>query len=239
MTKYKRWTSEETNWLINNYSISTMIKCINNLNKTYEQIQDKANKLKLLKCHKWTDIEIQWLKDNYPLKGKEFCANYLNVSEMQIHGQVCNLGLSLNKETRSLLAQTKNIQNKSKEYIKFGNDFENFVSPEHVYLLGFLFADGYLVNDSKKKSRNRIVMNIAKSDGDNIKHIFEKTGKWNIKNLKRQRKNWKDLISFNISNYILRQFLEKHEYSSNNYGSPNKLLSLIPKNLIHFWYLGF
>ncbi len=83
---------------------------------------------------------------------------------------------------------------------------------EFVYLLGFLWADGYI-----SKVCNSIEINIVKEDYEVLSPVFSKHIKWNI--FQKQRKQngipyGRPQIKSQISLSLLKQFLLEYGYAN-------------------------
>ena len=124
-------------------------------------------------------------------------------------------------------------KNPTKEYLDFASNFINFKTPENVYLLGFLWADG-----SVAKDRNRITFSINIDDGKALKNTFLSTGDWTISENYNVRKNENPLMIFRITNHLFREFLIDNDYISKSWFSACKILSKIPEHLQHYWWRG-
>lgn len=103
-----------------------------------------------------------------------------------------------------------------------------------AYLLGFLWADGYVSKDCV-----RILMN--KEDSKHIKPIIDSSGEWSVYdyfNAKRPS-SWKESILFVKGSRVLTSFLGENDYREKSIKSPDKILSKIPENLRHYWWRGY
>mgnify|MGYP001613579597 CR=1 FL=1 len=103
-----------------------------------------------------------------------------------------------------------------------------------AYLLGFIWADGYICKDSA-----RILMN--KEDSNYIKPIIDSSGEWSvyINPNKSRPLSWKESILFVKNSRILTSFLKENDYCEKSFKSPDKILSKIPENLKHYWWRGY
>jgi hypothetical protein len=110
--------------------------------------------------------------------------------------------------------------------------FTNNFTPESVYILGLLWADGY----TDKKS-NRVSIECVKDDIDYFYPIFQTTGNFNL--TERQRPNRRLQGTISKSSIELSTFLKENDYGSKSLLSPNKIINKIPKHLIHYFYLGW
>lgn len=101
---------------------------------------------------------------------------------------------------------------------------------EVSYILGFLWADGYL-----NPSGYTIATEIISEDAINLIPIFTQTGKWNI--TYRQRKHWKPQTKICSFGKSLYSFLTSMDYYDKT--TPKQILNLIPKDLQHYWWRGY
>mgnify|MGYP000877903716 FL=1 len=163
----------------------------------------------------WSIEEIEWLKNNYSEKGVSESAKILNKSNNSIVNKAFKLGLKV--------LRNKNIKS---------HLFITSFCKESVYLLGYLFADGHI---RKSKKGYEIVFHCSKDDMINIMHVFEHTGKWNI--LERT-KNGKKHLMVRCFDSDLGKFLIENNYDKKSLSSANKILSHIPNDLWHCFFLG-
>lgn len=110
------------------------------------------------------------------------------------------------------------------------SQFIKVTTPEAAYILGFLWADGYLGSNYSINSE------IVADDAIVIEKIFLSTGKWGIYH--RTRKNYRPQIKFNCTSKILHTYLNELGFNNKN-KCPNKLLKTIPKRLKHYWFRGY
>jgi intein-encoded DNA endonuclease-like protein len=128
----------------------------------------------------------------------------------------------------SIENKIKNQQNKidAKKFI-------NFCTPEHVYLLGFIWADGHLYTDSM--GRHRITIEITQADMTDIKPVIDLTGKWSF--VYRNRANRNPQVCASCSNDLLADFLIEHKYKFKSTYSPC-IYNDIPSDLKHYFLRG-
>lgn len=118
---------------------------------------------------------------------------------------------------------------KAEEYNINPNTFINPIIPEVIYLLGLIWADGYIV-------RNEIRIENLKSDILDIKTTFDATGKWNF--LERNRKNRQPQMRVVGGNKIITDFLRDNDFLVKTESSACKILNKIPENLLFYWFRG-
>lgn len=116
--------------------------------------------------------------------------------------------------------------------------FQEFNSPETAYILGFLWADGYLVH---RKYNLGLCCNIASDDAHEIIPNFLQTGDWYIWHAKKPRKiTWKKQSTLRMRNICLYHKMMSYNFDKRSEGySPINLIEDIPENLHHYWYLGY
>jgi len=194
---------------------------------------------------KFTQIEINFLKSNYSILGTQRCAKKLNRTTKSVSHKANRLGLELNPNTKSKIYQksfAKRLiehpfptrKSKRPEQFKVNpNQFINCTIPEAAYILGLLWADGYI---RQKDYLNDIKLENIKKDIDVFYPIFLKTGNWRI--LFRQRKNRQEQGLIRTSNKLLASFLIENNYGPHNIKSADKILELIPNNLHQYWFRG-
>lgn len=114
--------------------------------------------------------------------------------------------------------------------------FKNITSPAIAYLLGFLWADGHVC-----RGRNRIMLLIGEQDGKQLKNLIRSTANgWYSRSYNGYGKaKDKRYINYAISNYDLRQCLVELDYHIKSDIAPNKVLSVVPKHLLHYWWRGY
>lgn len=108
--------------------------------------------------------------------------------------------------------------------------------PKFVYLLGFLWSDGYI-----SKTTNAVQIEVTKDDFSDLNKVFSVIS---FTHYFRQRHDkdgevfGRPLVKFHISSSELKSFLVGHDYLNKSIMAPIKILSSIPKNLVSYWWLG-
>lgn len=108
--------------------------------------------------------------------------------------------------------------------------FIKVTTPETAYILGFLWADGYLGYSYS------INTEIVSDDATILEKVFLSTGKWHV--CRRTRKNYKPQTKFCCNSKILYEHLIKLGFNNKN-KDPSKILDTIPKSLQHYWFRGY
>ena len=168
---------------------------------------------------KWTENEKEIIKQNYLNHDDEYCAKILNRTKRAV------------KDIRRVY----NL-NRPKKYI-INIEFEKYLNePEFVYLLGYIWADGHL-----SKKGHSINLQIKKSDGDSIKSIIEKFGKWSIKNYDRKAPHGKieTYTHFYINDKKFHDFLKTFNYQSKSVSVFDKIYNFISPEIGKYFIRGF
>jgi len=118
-------------------------------------------------------------------------------------------------------------------------DAEQFIkniSPIHAYILGFLWADGYIQKNKRKYDYN-IKINLNIQDAKEIYNLLLKTGKW--KYTEYANKNSKIYARLYYANKSLYEFLCNNDYLIKSSTQPVKILNHINQNLHPYWWRGY
>jgi|ERR1035437_3168210 hypothetical protein len=110
------------------------------------------------------------------------------------------------------------------------DQFINISTKEIAYLLGFLWADGYIV-----KNRNEIRLEIVNDDLIELFPLLDKTGSWNYSVRNRGDKPIGLVTTFNKE---IHSFLIENDYDKKSYISADKILAKIPDDLKHYFFRG-
>jgi hypothetical protein len=119
--------------------------------------------------------------------------------------------------------------------MKYKFDADHFISPktpEAAYILGLLWADGNL------DGKYRVQIKASFFDLSSVKRFFEATGNWTYRIQQREKQSWKDTLVIRASSKSLVSFLSENDYTAKSHKSADKILSLIPDNLKHYWFRG-
>jgi len=173
---------------------------------------------------KWANEDTQFLKDNYTEKGLQYCIEKLDKTKASILNKTHQLKLKV---------RYKKCRNDSLIYDKIIDDK---ITKEISYILGFIWADGYLSNKSYS-----VNLSINKDDADQIENIILFTDKWNKYKTKARTRNGnicKDVITFSISNRLLYNLLKDLDYDKKSNMSADKILNIIPKELHKYFFIG-
>lgn len=117
-------------------------------------------------------------------------------------------------------------------------EFQNITKPEIAYLLGFLWADGYITK-LKKWNSTIVSLEIVQDDFIDIQQTIAISGQWNYYYNRIKNKSTRQYARCTTADKKLYYFLEKMDYIANTNISPNKILYTIPERLQHYWYRGY
>jgi hypothetical protein len=171
----------------------------------------------------------EFIKEFYPIFGWKYCAKKLNKNKGQIQNYASDHKIK------------KNINHKCNI-----NDYFNIFTPDVIYILGFLWADGNI----KVASKNSYIINltVTKDDSIYLKPLLEKWSplKWGEYERGAQYKEYSDRIlkgrpstNFYLCDKFFSNFLVDHDYRDKSFMSADKILSIIPENLKHYWWRGY
>lgn len=180
----------------------------------------------------FSEEDIKIIQANYVDIGGVGCQKLLPTkTQKQIQDCALRLGLKISKELKS--------QNSKRERnIKHKVDPNQFIScdtQECAYILGLIWADGYV---RKNGRANSIVFSTTFPDASYFQEIFKKTGEWRCAASRKKKETWRDSLRIYTNNKPLIDFLIENDYHIKSTGSALKILQCIPKHLHKFWFLG-
>lgn len=114
-------------------------------------------------------------------------------------------------------------------------NYEYFITnftPESVYILGLLWADGTI-----NKKGNGISIECIEGDMDYFYKIFQTTGNYGF--YTRNRINRKTQKTIACSSKELSIFLKENDYTIKSNSSPTKILDKIPIHLKKYFFIGW
>jgi hypothetical protein len=176
---------------------------------------------------RWTKAEERFLIDNYENMGIEYCCEHLNVARSKILNKTARLGLRLNKE---LFSNCKCLPG---DKLRVNPDvFISNRTKESCYLLGYLWADGYL------GSNYSIGLSIQERDALNIENTIQETGNWHKHLIKKRKDSWQNQIQYSCNSKVMFNFFKQYGWG-NTYLGPCSLLSIIEEDSIKYWFRGY
>lgn len=154
------FNESEIEFIKSNYSTMDTSEIAKILGFTRKQIKGKADTLKLRKgieITTFTDDETEFLRDNYPMMETSKIGEIIGKTVKQINDKASNMGLK--KENRLTYSIDDTF-------------FEKIDSEEKAYWLGFLYADGAIVerfNSSRTRLKSlTLEVGLSKNDRDHL-----------------------------------------------------------------------
>ncbi len=182
--------------------------------------------------NKYTDTEIEFLIDNYSNRGIKYCSEKLNRTSHSIQMKCQKLKLKVNrnwqKENRLLWSKNRLPEDYKVNFIQF----IKISTPICAYILGLLWADGHICPPYE------ISLATTYPDAKYFISLFLKTGKWKYYSWQPKNKKWKKACQIKTTNLPFVNFLLENDYKSKSYESADKILSIIPQELKHYWFRG-
>lgn len=176
--------------------------------------------------------DLQFLKDNYPTKGAEFCAKALNTTKWAIHTRCYRNGIKSSRNWRRETNIKKTGTQPLDQYAVHPTQFMEINTPVCAYILGLIWADGSFKNSTCLRLTSTF------PDADTFIPLFMQTGKWKYYRTPPGKLGTKDACEMVTSNRILCDFLYENDYRTKSNASADKILSLIPEHLKHYWFRG-
>lgn len=146
----ERWTKEQEQYLIDNYSNKMYCEIAKEIGKTEGSIRAKCFELNLVKNKSWSDKEIEYIRKNY---------QRLSVKEM---------AKELNRTPNAVKLKAERIGCKKYPYNCDYDYFKNIDTEEKAYWLGFIYADGY-VSINEKTNSGYVGIELQASDSVHLK----------------------------------------------------------------------
>lgn len=181
-------------------------------------------------AHKIFNTEqINFILIYYPLYGSEWCSKKIPFTKKQITKKASLLKIKVLPEVKTL---NNSISHIGKNH--WSNVDEIFfispVSQEAAYILGLLWADGFI-----NKTKNRISLEMLYDDLVYLEDFFKISGKWT--KIIRQRSNRRKQMTFRTSNYHLWIKLKHWGYLNRNLGA-DKIIDELPDHLLPAFLRG-
>ena len=141
-TQDKKWSKEEDDFLRNNNSIERKIvaeklgRSLSSVSNRYRLLGLKRPRVLINETQtEWSNQEIEFLKNNYSKYSYAELGKKLNRTRNAVQCKVMKLGLKKDK-----------VQKFNEHY------FDIIDSNDKAYWLGFIYADGWVSNDTQKRS---------------------------------------------------------------------------------------
>ena len=221
-----KWTSDQIDFLKNNYGKIQKEELCQKLNKTWSSISHKAIRENIKSPREWTEEELQYLKDNYKDKTYNEIAKALGRSKSAVDLKINRLGLTKSK-------------------YEYNHSFLKDIQTEaQAYWCGFIMADG-CVSINEKINSCELCIKIQANDADHLKK-FNKSIEGNVPvtlfNEYTTLPNKEKVISHQCQ---IRLYSEEIVHDLKKYGIiPNKSLikqfpNNIPDHLMNHFIRGY
>jgi intein/homing endonuclease len=174
-----------------------------------------------MKHRPFTKNETDFLVENFVKLGPKKCAKQLRRNWSYVAKKAYSLGLSRRSSNQWKL-------DKSKQKVNIF-PFKKITEPNVSYILGFIWADGYV-----SKTKNRISVGIGKKDFQDIQNCL--LTKIPV-HTHIQKRNGNPM--FYINDLQLHSFLKENDYCNKSANTPSKILSKIPKKLHNYFFRGY
>lgn len=181
--------------------------------------------------------DIEFVKNNFSKLSRVNLASQLGRTSASIKSLLRRLKLK-NTAKNTLIKQILFNKKSSGEFLVDEKMFMSHIDEDTSYLLGLLWADGYLTVKRRKGAIKtcRIILSLKQPDGEYVKKLLAHTGKWSLW-VNRSGKYPQD--TFHCANTILCEFLERCDYLKKSYKSPFKILNVIPVKYHPYFYRGY
>lgn len=163
----------------------------------------------------------------------------LFIREQKSASQIAQILDLTTNQVYSQLTKYQIRKNKPKATQWFNQTLKNFTD-EEIYILGFLWADGYLNGNDKKRN---LQCEIIHDDFLDLEKTFDKVGKWGKHTRAASIKNGvsrKARTTLTISDTkLIAKFISLLDFDKKSHISPNKLLKIIPLKRQYLFYRGY
>jgi len=164
---------------------------------------------------KYCQDKIKFILENYKLRGPDFCS----------------VETSLGRKIVMRIAHRNKITFRKKSNVNF-EQFLDVKTPEVSYILGILWADGYV------RGKTNFISIVGKIENMNqLESVFEKTGKWVKSIVDGTKYGFSKQMLLSFSSKMISDLLKECDYQSKS-KSADKILSKIPINLRRYWFRG-
>lgn len=165
----------------------------------------------------WTKDELDYLKTRFPIEGRRCCERLKGRSWRAVSLKAHRLGIRY-----------------IHEYIVH-IDLSRTHTPEFSYLLGFIWADGYLAENGRV-----VTINIAEEDGRALERVVLSTGSWSSRTYVRliggKRRAYR---TFTVNDKAFYEWLVAHGFRHKSRRGFVELLKTWPKHLLSYVWRGY
>lgn len=178
--------------------------------------------------------EIDYIRVHYPSEGGRACAEALRCKVKRIYGITHKIGLKHTSEEIGLITSRANQRKDEDHDVRFVQ-FIHLERPEVAYLLGYMWADGYV---RRNKARAYIFsLAIVKKDYEVIKDVLDRLGHWRIHSFINAAGT--PSVAIQTSNIPLIKWLLEMDYGVKLYVAPTKIVNYISEVLRHYFWRGY
>ncbi len=122
------------------------------------------------------------------------------------------------------------------------NYFNEITDPKVAYILGLLWADGYVsrskILENKKRTSCKVVIECKKLDVDNFEKHFDFVGSWR-KYTRQRSHNKTENKTLYTGDKDFCSFLLQNDFEVKSSVGPSKILEKIPNDLKKYFFLGW
>lgn len=193
---YKRWTTEDDNYILENYKTMSICELATHLDRSERMIKLRGNKLGINFQNRWSDYELAFVRENYPSMDLQEMSAVLNRTVGAIHQAAYSLGIkrddkwtedeisyliehhktktyreiceALGRSECAVSIKINKLGLKKDKYSYNHDYFENIDTPEKAYWLGFIYADGNVREDTVRHGY-AVSIGLQKSDYKHLK----------------------------------------------------------------------
>ncbi len=176
--------------------------------------------------------ELRWLKTNFPILGCLACSERLGINKDSLLRRMNKMNIYVDRDILKERIAEQNYNNFIPKYNL--KDWINVKKPEIAYILGLLWADGYI----QYKRSYAVRIHLVKEDFDKIIWIFDNVATWHKRKEKRSNLRHQIMLDVRIFGRDLVKYLISKDYHAKSYKSAQKILKTIPKHLKHYFFRG-
>lgn len=170
-------------------------------------------------------LEEQYISENYPKFGVPAVASKLNRSNSTITRYVKKMNLHRDKASKDNKEQIPDF----KYDLDFSHVFNEKITKELAYWLGFFWADGTVSEDGS------IVIEIIREDGEQLKPLFDSIFPFSINY--RERQGRRPQMSFRACNKKVKELLNSLGKYPKSFESHEKIFSYLNNDELRIYFL--
>jgi len=175
-----------------------------------------------------------FIQEFYPSHGSLYCSKRLGLTSKQVVWQAFRLKIKCDENviSKNCSASRRASMPDENSYKVEPTQFFDVVNPKIAYLLGLLWADGWV----KKNGRFCVGISTVVDDFKDFEPILKSIGNWNYYDIPKEG-NRQTQKRAETHNKALVLHLKSHSYDSKDM-SPDSIIDSIPENLRRYWFLG-